>query len=177
MDKYKRKRFFVKGNFQIAFIVGFLVLLCVEVLVAAALIYGASYGAIEGAAFSSHITMSRSAELIGPIILKINGYVVIASIILSCGVVAIAYARLCALFARIIEGIEQLKRKRFSFRIHERGGKNSRQLIKEFNQAADCIEKRQAVLRGVLDSLLSEKELTYIAKLHAQLYAMFADKN
>lgn len=177
MDKQKRKPFFVKGNFQIAFIIGFIMLLFIEITAAGLFIYRLSERAIEDTAFSSHLTIDRSAQIIRPIVIKANIYIMLISIFLACVVVAITYLKLHALFGKLIKGLENLKNNTGSFRINLRGGKNTREIIKEFNQAASYLDKHLGDLRLVLDSLLVEKELRHIAEFHDRLYSIIAGKD
>lgn len=177
MNKLKRKRFFIKGNFQIAFIIGFILILLLEVTLAGLFIYRLSQEALEKAAFSSHITIDRSAQLIKPIILKVNIYTMLAIVLIAGLAVMIANLRLHALFSKIIKGLENLRDNNTSFHIKPHGRKQARELIKEFDQAASYLDKRLAGLRHVTDSLLEEKELTHIAKLHDKLYSIIAGKN
>lgn len=174
MNKSKRKPFFLKNNFQIAFIVGFVLLLLVEVASAGFLIYKLSEGAIENEAFSSHININTTAQLIKPIIFKVNIYTMLTSILLAGLVIAITYLRLHFLFRKIITGLERLG-DNAPFYIKPRGRKQARELIKEFDQAASYLEKRMNALHSVLDSLLVERELGHIVKLHAKLYSIIAN--
>jgi len=146
-------------------------------MLAAFFIYRLSFGAIEKATFKSHITIDTGAQIVAPIILKVNIFVILISLILASLTVIIAYFRLRVLFGKIIEGLENLKRNNMSWRINLYGRKNTRALIKEFNQAASCLDKRLLDLRKTLDALLEEKELAHIAKLHNQLYSIVADKS
>lgn len=177
MNKFKRKSFFLKGNFQIAFIIGFILLLLLEVMLAGFFIYRLSEETLEKAAFSSHITIDRSAQLIKPVILKVNIYTMLMIVLIAGLAVTITNLRLHALFSKIIKGLENLKDNNTSFQIKPHGRKQARELIKEFNQAASYLDKRLAGLRHVIDSLLGEKELGHIAKLHDKLYSIIAGKN
>lgn len=177
MNKQKRKLFIIKSNFQIAFIVGFILLLFIEVMAASLFIYRLSAETIEDAVFSSHITIDRSTQIIRPIVLKVNTCFILISIFLSGLVIVIVYLRFHALFSSIIEGLENLRGNNTSFRIKLRGRKNTRELIKEFNQAASSIDSRITLLRGTIDSLLQKKELKDIERLHNKLYSLIADKD
>lgn len=177
MNKQKRKLFIIKSNFQIAFIIGFILLLFIEAMTAGLFIYRLSADAIEDAVFSSHITINRSTQIIRPIVLKVNTYFILISIFLAGLVIVIAYLRFHALFASIIEGLENLRGNNTAFRIKLRGIKNTRELIKEFNQAASSMDNYMALLRGTIDSLLQKKELKDIERLHNKLYSLITDKD
>lgn len=177
MDKPKRKPFFVKGNFQIVFITGFILLLFLEVISAGFFIYKLSAEAIEVATFSSHINIDRSAQIIKPIIIKVNIYVMLMSVLLAGLATAIAYLRLHALFGKIMSGLENIRDNNTSFRIKPRGDKQACELIKEFNGAASYLDKQTTNLRMALDSLIAEKELSHVVKLHNKLYSIIATKH
>jgi len=177
MNKYKRKPFFIKGNFQIAVIAGFVLLLFIEVMAAGLFIYKLSANAVEDAEYSSHITINSGSQLIKPIILKVNAYAILISVLLAGLAAAIMYFRLRALFAKIIKGLENLRDNNTPFRINRYGIKNTRELITEFNHAAAYLDKRRATVRDTLDALIKEKELKTISRLHATLYSILADKD
>lgn len=178
MNNVKRKPFFISGNFQIGFITGFILLLFIEVALAALYIYRLSEKAFEATAFKSHITIDTGAQIIGPIILKINIYVILISILLSALGTIITYVGRHALFNKLLEGLENLKRNNLSFRINPCGRKNTRELIKEFNQAASYLDKRKEDIHLTVDLLLEEKEIKHIEKLHNKLYSIIiTDKN
>jgi len=172
MNKHKRKPFFIKGNFQIAVIASFTLLLFIEVITAGLFIYKLSANAVEDAEYSSHITINSGSQLIKPIILKVNTYAILISILLAGLVAAIMYFRLRALFANIINGLENLRDNNTSFRINQYGIKNTRELIEEFNQAASSLDKRRGELQVALDSLIKETDTGHISKLHNRLYSL-----
>ncbi len=177
MSKFKRKKFFLKDNFQLAFITGFILLLLFEVMLAGFFIYKLSAKALEEAAFSSHINIISSEQLIKPVVLKVNIYTMLTIVLIAGLAVAIANLRLHALFSKIIKGLENLKDNNTSFCIEPRGRKQTRELIKEFNQAASYLDKRLAGLRHVIDPLIEEKELKHIVKLHNKLYSIITGNN
>jgi len=177
MNRHKRKPFFIKENFQTTAIICFVLLLFIEVMAAGLFIYRLSEGAIENAEYSSHITISSGSQLIKPIILKVNACAILISVLLACLAAAIMYLRLRALFGKIINGLENLRDNNTSFRINQHGIKNTRELIKEFNQAASSLDKRLADSRDTLDSLIKERGLRHISKLHSRLYSIVAGKD
>jgi len=177
MEKQKRRKFFIKGNFQINFILGFILLLFIEVMFAAMIIYKLSYSATEEAMFKSHLMIEKSSQIIEPIILKVNLCVILASILLAGIGTMIGYFRYRSLFSEIIRGLKNLKDNNSTFRINLGGGKNTRELIREFNHAASYLDKHQADLKIMLDSLSGENELKNIEKLHIQLCSIIAEKN
>jgi hypothetical protein len=69
---HKRKPFFIKGNFQLKFILCFIFILVFSTGLAALLIFRLSADVIERAAFSSHLSFGNSGELVGRIILEAN---------------------------------------------------------------------------------------------------------
>lgn len=175
MNKNRRKPFFIKRNFRITFIIGFITLLFIEVILAGLFIYKLSAAAVEKEAFRSHISINKSSQITGPIILKVNVFSIIISIILAGLIVTVSYYRNRDLFNKIIEGLENLRDNNLSFRIVARGGKKTRELIKEFNAAASYFEQRGNKLHFVLEGLFAEKELKNIEKLHNQLSAIITE--
>lgn len=173
----KRKPFFIKRNFQITFIIGFVALLFIEVMLSGLFIYRLSAAAVEKAAFRSHITINRSAQIIGPIILKVNACGIIVSILLAGLAVAITYRRSRDLFNKIIEGLNNLRDNNLSFRIDERGSRKTAAFINEFNEAATYFEQRMNNLRFILEAAIAEKELKNIEKLHNRLSSLIAEKD
>jgi len=170
MNKQKRKKFFIKGNFQITIILGFTLFLFIEVLAAGWFIYKLSFTAIENASFKSHLTIDKGAQIIAPVILRINISVITITVLFSSLAAVIFYFRTRALFRKIIFGLENFKRNNMAFRLAPRGGKKTRELIKEFNQAASQLDKKHTELINVLDALLKENKLSQISKLHNKLY-------
>lgn len=177
MKEQRRRKFFIKGNFQINFILGFILLLFTEVLLTAVIIYQSSYSATEKAMYKSHLVIEKSSQIIGPIILKVNLWVILASIVFAGIAAIISYSRYCAFFEEIIRGLKNLKDNNTSFRIKSGGGMNTRELIKDFNHAAAYLDKRQAGLKIILDALSMERELKNIEKLHIQLCSIIAEKS
>ncbi len=177
MSKQKRKAFLIKGNFQITFILGFILFLFIEVVTAGFVIYILSEKALEDVAFSSHVSFNRSLEIISPIVLKVNIWVTVGSIFLACALTLITYLNLHSLFSKIIKGLESLKNNHTSFRIGLRGNKDTRELIKDFNHAAGYLNKNMQDLRTTLDSLLEEKELDRITKLQNRLSSIISNKS
>jgi len=172
MYKQKRKTFFIKGNFQIVFILGFILLLFIEVSLAGIFIYKSSAYALEKVAYSSHISIDKTAQIIKPIVIKVNASVILISIILAACIMALAGISLHSLFNRIIEGLKNLKNNNTSFRISQCGGKDTRELIKEFNQAAIALDKKKNDLNLLINSILAEKDLKTITNLHQKIYLM-----
>lgn len=171
---YRRKPFFVKGNFQIALVLGLGGLLFLEVMGAGWWIYRLAAQAIEEAAFRSHLTLQTSAQVIRPVVVRVNLALVGIGILLAGLAVAAAHARLHALFTRMLEGLENLRRNNTSFRLRGMGGKDSRELIQEFNRAASALDKRLGELRLVCDLLLAEKDLKAIQKHHERLTVLIS---
>ena len=160
-----------------AFNIALTLLLLLEVLTVSLFIYKLSAKAIEGAAFSSHLNIERSTEIIKPIIIKVNIYFMFSSLLLASLWLAATYLKLHRLFARIITGIEEIKSNHTSFRLDLNGGKPARRLISEFNQAASFLDKRRMNLISLLDALLAEKDLEKIKQLHRRLYLIIAENN
>jgi len=177
MNKLKRKSFFLKGNFQIVFIIGFISILLFEVTLAGFFIYKLSAETLEEAVFSSHINIATSAQIIKPIIIRINIYVILISVALACLIITVTYIKLRVLFGKIIDGLENLKNNNTPLHIKPYGRKQARELIKEFNLAASCLDKQLAGLHHTIDSLVKEKELRHIAKSHDKLYSIIAGNN
>lgn len=177
IKRNKRKPFFLRKNFQMNFIMGFVALLFIEVSLSGLLIYSLSAAAVEKAAFRSHITINSGAQIIGPIILKVNACGIIVSVLLAALAVAITYRRNRELFNKLTEGLDNLRDNNLSFRIEERGSKKTKAFINEFNEAASSFEQRLNNLRFILDCAIAEKELKNIEKLHARLYSIIAERN
>ncbi len=175
MNKNRRKPFFIKRNFQIYFIIGFIALLFIEAILTGLFIYRLSNAAVEKEASRPRISINKSSQLIGPIILKVNISGIIISIILAGLSVTVSYYRNRNLFNKIIEGLENLRDNNLSFRIDARGGKKTVELINEFNEAAYYFEQRGNNLRAVLDALIAEKELKNIEKLHNRLSSIITE--
>lgn len=177
MSPRKRKSFFIKDTFQIMFIAGFILLLFLEVMTAGIFIYKLSNKAVEEAAFKSHLMLETGMEIINPIILEVNLYVIFFSIFTAILVAGLMFYRLHLLFRKIIDGLESLafgdNKPLF---IKPYGGNNTRQLISEFNQAAAYLHKQQLDIKSVLDSLSIEKELKHIEKLQNKLYILISEK-
>ncbi len=175
MNKNRRKPFFIKRNFQITFIIGFIALLFIEVILAGLFIYRLSNAAFEKETFRPHISINKSSQITGPIILRVNVCSIIISILLAGLIVTISYYKNRDLFDKIIEGLENLRDNNLSFRINARGGKKTVKLINEFNAAASYFEQRWNNLRVVLDELIAEKELRNIEKLHNRLTSIITE--
>lgn len=177
MNKYKRKKFFIKGNFQLSFIFGFLGILLIEVITASLAIYKLSNEEIENIAFSSHLSSDTIGKIVTPVIITVNTYIVLISILLACVIAAIMFQRRRFLFSQIIAGLRNIRNNNTSYRIKPSGGKNSQLLIKEFNSAADYLDGRMIDLRKTTDSLIQEKDLKQIEKLHNKLFTIIAGEN
>lgn len=175
-NRNKRKLFFIKRNFQLNFILVFTALLFMEVLLSGLFIYRLSASAIEKEAFRSHIAINSGAQVIGPIILKVNACGIVVSILLAALAVTITYRRNRDLFNKLTEGLDNLRDNNPSFRIDPRGSKKTAALINDFNEAASTFEQRLNNLRFILDAAIAEKELKNIEKLHARLYAIVAER-
>lgn len=154
---------------------GFIALLFIEVIVTDLFIYRLSSAAIEKEAVRSHIIINRSAQIIGPVILKVNIAAIIISIILAGLIAAIINQRNRNLFNKLIEGLENLKDNNLSFRIDARGGKKTVDLINDFNNTAAYFEQRRNNLRVVLDELIAEKKLDNIEKFHKRLFSIITE--
>ena len=172
MSNQKRKPFLIKGNFQLTFILGFTLFLLIEVIAAGFAIYILAEKTLEDLAFSSHINFNKSLEIISPIVIKVNIWMILCSIFVACAITAITCINLHSLFSKIIQGLENLKNNHTSSRINPRGNKDTRELIKEFNHTAAYLDKNMQDLRTTLDSLLEEKELERIIELQNKLYSI-----
>ncbi len=177
MHKLKRKPFFIKGNFQIFFIAGFILFLLLEVAGAGFFIYKLSAEKIENAQFSSHININQSIQIIKPVVIKINIYTILFSIIIAGILVLITYFQLHTLFSEIMGGLEKLGGNYTLFRLKPRGTKKTRELIREFNQVGIYFDQRLNDLQLTLNSLSAEKDLKQIAKLHHKLHLIISHKS
>jgi len=177
MEKYKRKLFFLRENFQIHFICSFILFVFVEVIFAAWYIYRLAYLRIEEYAALSHMPVDSAAEVLGPVILKVNACVIVISIIIGFGAAFLSYKRLQELFGRIILGLNELKDNKTRVRLSASGGRNSRELIEEFNQAASCLAARTILIKKLTGELIHEKNIDQIEKIHNDLYSLLAQKD
>jgi len=177
MNKYKTRKLLIKENFQIKFIISFILLLFIEIILTTFCVYQLSYKALEESAFRSHIAIANTAQIIGPVILKVNMCAVILSFFFAGIIILLAYSRLKKLLGRLLTGIDNLTRNNTSFRIQTQGRKNSKNLFKEFNQAAVYLDKQQQDLRRTLTEISAETDLENINKLHAKLYSILKTKD
>ncbi len=175
MNTHKKRKLLIKENFQIKFITSFIFLLFIEIIVTTLCVYQLSYQALEKSAFKSHIAIANTAQIIGPVILKVNLCAIILISFIAGIIIIFAYSRLKELLGRIITGIDNLTRNNTAFRIQTRGRKNE-EISREFNQAAAYLDNQQHDLRQILNALLVETEIRNIAELHKKLYAIITGK-
>ncbi len=168
-QKPKRNKFFIKGNFQLSFIIIFISLLFTQILITGLFFLKLTGAAIEEAAFKSHIAIHTSAQIIRPIIIKVNAAAVLTSIFIASIALIIIYIKRHILFTKIITGLEHLKKSDTSFRITLYGGKNTRGLIKKFNQTSDALDQRKNNLLKTLNYLIIEEDLNRIEELHRKI--------
>ncbi len=177
MNTYKNRKLLIKGNFQIKFILGFIFLLFIEIILTTLCVYQLASQALEESAFKSHIAITNTAQIIGPVILKVNICAVILSSLIAGIMILFVYFQLKKLLGRLITGINNLTQNNTSFRIPTRGNKNNEILYKEFNQAAAYLDKQQQDLRKILTEIFAETKLENIAKLHDKLYSILKTKD
>ncbi len=151
----KRKPFFIRGNFQLVFILSYVLILAAGVLCDSALIYHMIKGILERAAFSSHLNLDSSGDLFWGTILKVN-------FLLSCAIIAVGllaittiYVYLESFFATLSQGLEKLAAGKVSFRLRRRRLPGMRSFTKDFNEAAHALEKEAADIRAGLEWILS----------------------
>lgn len=176
MNNMKRKPFFIRKNFEIAFVVVFISLLLCEISGAVFFIYRLSWQALEDNVFRSHLNIQTAAQIVEPVIIKVNIYVVSITVFLGALALSIILIKRRRLFLKIISGLDNLKDNNASFRLRIYGGKKTRVLLKEFNQAAAFIDRRQRDMDSTFRLLTTEMDLKRLASLHKRLYHIITGK-
>lgn len=138
----KRKPFFIKGNFQLKFILCFISLLILGVSFSALMIHEALNHILEEASFSAHMSLSTSGQLLWRTIIQIN--VLMGSMIIAMGLLMglIVHFYSETLFYVLAKGLDHLKQGDFSFRIKRKGQWAGKNLIGQFNHVASGLSKR-----------------------------------
>lgn len=150
----KRRPFFIRGNIQLVFILGYVVILSAGILCAAAMIYYHLKEILEGAVFSSHLNLESSEQLFWATIFKINFLIAGASIAGGFIAITTAYFYLEAFFASISAGLDAMARKDTSVRLRPRRLWGTRSLVHEFNEAAVSMEREEIEVRRALEAIL-----------------------
>lgn len=171
----KRKPFFIRGNFQLKFLLFYAAILATGIFSAVYLIYRALQGVVEEAAFSSHLSLSSSGELFWPAIVRIN--IMIAGISVLAGLLAIAgiHYYLDGFFHDLGEGLDRLAKSDFSFRLRTKGRWWVRSLVDDFNQKMEALQKDSERTGALADSLITAIDerrpemLKEIKSIHSKL--------
>lgn len=164
----KRKPFFIKGNFQLKFILCFIGLLITGIGLSVMFIYGALNYILETASFSAHMSFTTSGQLLWWTILKINLLIssIIIVIAIFMGVIVHVYSE--NLFHILSEGLDHLKQGDFSFRIKRKGRWGGKNLIGQFNHLATGLYKRLELTRTMLNEaiqLTQQENVDVVEKL------------
>ena len=150
----KRRPFFIKNNFQLKFILCYIAVLALGVLLSAWLIYRALEGIIEEAAFSSHLSLASSGDLFWRTIVQINLWIAVASALISLVVIIAVHVYLEIFFRSLGQGLDNLAKGDFSFRLKTRGRWFGRQLMSDVNGAAARLDDNAKEIRKLLHQSL-----------------------
>lgn len=150
-----RAPFLLRGNFQFTFLLGLAALAALGILAASVFNYVALERILEGAAFSAHLSVASSGELVWRAILEVTLLCAGVSLFVGCAVIVVALWYLEELFRALAEGLQRLARGECVFRLAMGGKRWGRQLIDEFNDAAAALDRRAGELRGSLDGLIA----------------------
>jgi len=150
----KRKRFIIKGNIHLKFIICFLTVIAGGVLIAVYLIYRSSNEIVEKATFSCHLSVNSTGELFYRTILETN--LLIAGISVIMGLVAIGFFHLYleSFFLSLAEALRRMARGDFDFRLKTKGGWMVSRLLKDVNGLIANLENDSLETTRLLDSLL-----------------------
>ena len=147
----QRALFIFRGNFQLAWLLVLAALVAIGIAAAAILNYQAMGNILEAAAFSSHLSLRSSGELIWRTILEVTLLAGGISLLVGCLVIAVALVHLESLFHSLTDGLEQLAHGDYSFRLETKGKRWGYSLLSTFNGAAKEFERRHRQLRMIFD--------------------------
>ena len=173
----KRKPFFIRGNFQLKFLLFYAAILAAGIFSAVYFIYRVLQGVVEEAAFSSHLSLNSSGELFWPTIVQVN--ILIATISVLMGLLAIVgiHYYLEKFFHDLGEGLNRLAQNDFSFRLKTKGRWWVRQLFDDFNGKMEELQKERQRIGALTDSLVATIDerrpgmLKEIKFIHAEFLA------
>jgi len=147
----KRKLFFIKGNFQLRFIIGFTMILIVAVSTSSWLIYQALRVRIEAAAYSAHLSAASSGQLFWGDFWRINLWVLGITVAVGIGMVLALYFYYESFFRSLTYGLNQLARGQWGCRVATKDKWIGCDLIEDFNKLARCYEQKHAAMYRMTD--------------------------
>jgi len=173
---HKRKPFFIKGNFQLKFILCFMAILAVGTAIAVALIDRDLGEIVEEVVFSAHLSHQSSADIFRETILRTNLRIAGASVAIGILIIVGMYFYLEAFFHYVAKGLERMAGGDYSCRLP--GGKINpgRELLDEYNGTAQAMAERTETARGLIGRLktavdsTSAPNLQDLKSLHKKLH-------
>ncbi len=154
----RRKPFFIKGNFQLNFLVCFGFVLAAGISSAAVLICRAGWQVVEKHAFSSHLSLDSSGQLFFRTIVEVNLKVACVTVVVGLLFVIFMHTYFEDFFRHLAEGLKRLGEGDLSVRLKIKNRWFGRVLLVEFNDAAAGLQKTSAQMRGYIQGSLSAVE-------------------
>ncbi len=149
----KRKPFFIRNNFQLKFIIGFISLLVIATLISTFFIERLLQNIVEEAAFSAHLSVGSSGELFWRTIVKVNVIAAGVSVIGGLFMILGMYFYLEFFFRSLASGLNRWANGDFSFRFRTKNKWFGRKLLNDFNETAQPLDDRASKIRLLTESL------------------------
>lgn len=154
MTTQKRKPFFIQGNFQLKFILYFTAVLASGILTAAILICQMAARAVEKAAFSSHLSMTSSADLVRQIIMDVNWRVGAFCVLAGLLAAVFMYFYLQKFFGTLADYLRELAGGKFSSRLMGFEVLLDRSLSEQYNAMAGQMDRNYTNIKEILDDAI-----------------------
>jgi len=172
----KRKSFFIKGNFQLKFILLFVALLAVEIAFGIFWVYRVLEKIIEKAAFSSHLSLQSSMELFWGTVIRVNMIMAAVSILVGILVIVLGHMYLQKFLDAVSQVLREWAKGDFSTHLKTKrwwGGT----LARDMNKVSSDIRRQSGDISKTIDFLekllekAPQKDFVPQAKnLHHKLY-------
>lgn len=146
----------LRGNFQMAFLIGLAALVALGILAAAACNYLALEQIFERASFSAHLSAASSGELVWRAVVEMTLLTAGSSLLVGCVAIVCALWYLEGLFQALADGLQRLTQGQRAVRLPTKGWWWGRRLLREFNGAAAALDQRAGQSRESLERVMAE---------------------
>ncbi|MCR4336627.1 MAG: hypothetical protein NUV91_02315 [Candidatus Omnitrophica bacterium] len=151
----KRRKFFIKENFQLQFILCCVLIIMAGVVGTILFIFCSAEKILEEVVFSSHLDLKTSVELFGEMIVRANIQMALMTFFLCVLIIAYRFAFLKFYFYSFIKGLNHLANGNFSFRLKERIWLGDQWLSKDFNALANKMDRRSREVESLLKQAIN----------------------
>jgi methyl-accepting chemotaxis protein len=155
----RRKNYFTKKGFQTRFMVRFLGLLITASAISGYIMYLLINKDVEDAFYSSHVNLSSTGQLLLPILVKVNAWILAVVLVAAAAIIFLVSRNLEGPMARLGKTAERIGRGDLSGNFRLRDSDELKSLAGSFDKMTGQLRERFSELRRQADAIDRSAEL------------------